>query len=116
MKKLVMVCVLGIAFAFLMSGCSSCPSWCPFAPSKDKATCACCDKGAACTCAKDGKDACACCKDGAACKCDACKPAICKCCSKPVAACTCAKDGKDACTCCKDGGTCKCDDCKPDTK
>ena len=72
MKKLVMVCVLGIAFAFLMSGCSSCPSWCPFAPAK--ATCACCDKGG-CTCAKDGKGVCACCKDGTACKCEGCKPA-----------------------------------------
>lgn len=75
MKKLLMVCVLGMALAFCMSGCSSCPSWCPFAPSKDKAACACCDKGTACTCAKDGKEACACCKDGGACKCNDCKPA-----------------------------------------
>ena len=45
MKKLVMVCVLGIAFAFLMAGCSSCPSCVrsrqvktkPFAPAVTKA-------------------------------------------------------------------------------
>ncbi len=114
-----MVCVLGMALAFCMAGCNSCPTWCPFSSGKAKATCTCCDKVATCKCAKDGNNACVCCKDGAACKCEGCKNApqaanvICKCCNKDAVACTCSKDGKDACACCKDGAACKCESCKP---
>lgn len=77
MKKMLMVFALGAALAIGMSGCESMKSMCPCNwGSKDAKcadACACCDKGAACTCAKDAKGGCSCCKDGAACKCERCK-------------------------------------------
>jgi len=73
MKKVLMVCVLGMVFAFCMSGCKS-SDWNPFAYT-NKNDCSCCGKKLAiCKCPKD---------ENGICKCECCKNAAgkCKCCN-----------------------------------